>query len=123
MYYKGKSFAKGKLAGFAWPINPKPGDEFIRCNFSQILPGTKISDSFTGLTFKECNMVNITPPADAILIDCNISQISQCSHLQPGLVEQGLPECPENCEHVIDTDELELDGETITLYHYQHKVI
>ena len=122
-YYKGKSFAKAKLAGFAWPINPQPGDTFIRCNFSQINPGTKIPDSFTGLIFQECNMVNIIPPADAQMVDCLNSQISQCSNLLPDLIEQGLPECPENCEHVTETETVELDGETLTFHTYQHKVI
>jgi hypothetical protein len=119
--YKRKNFSKEKLAGFAWPINPQPGDVFERCNFTQLTP-TAIPAEYTGLTFIRCNMVNVIPPPDADLIECNNRMVSRCTHLHPQYIEQGLAECPENCSHVIDTEEIELDGETIYIYQYRDTI-
>jgi hypothetical protein len=114
--WKNKNFAKSGIAGFAWPIDPQPGDVFVNCNFTQVLPHTKIPDSYTGLTFLRCNMINIDPPADAVLVDSRNDHISYCSNLHPDRL--GLPQCEENCSHVIDVDELQLDGEVIRIYRY-----
>ena len=97
-------------------LSPQPGDSFEYCNFSQAVPKTKISDAYTGLTFSHCNLVNIDPPADATIIDCNTTQISRCAHLHPNW---GLDAEDEDCPHVTDSDTINYDGTLVkTFYHY-----
>jgi len=116
--YGRKNFS-GDLSGFV-ALNPQSGDIFEFCNFSQLLPRTEISDSYTGLTFRYCNMMNILLPADATIIDCNTAQIDKCSHLHP---DAGLDEEVANCRHVVDTDEVYYDGELIkTFYHREDQL-
>lgn len=115
MKYKKKNFAKSTLAKF-YALSPQPGDEFEMCNFSQLVEHTKIPDTYIGLTFRSCNMRNIDPPKDAILIDSPNSHWSRCSHVHPNW---NIPQCVENCSHVIDIDEIQLDGVLIEkIYHY-----
>lgn len=115
MKYEKLNFAKSKLLRF-YNLNPQPGDEFETCNFAQPVEHTKIPDKYTGLTFRSCNMRNIDPPKDAVLIDSPNSHWSRCSHVHPNW---DIPQCSENCKHVIDTDEIWLDGALIEkIYHY-----
>lgn len=101
-------------------LDPQSGDVFEYCNLSQPAPMTKISDSYTGLTFRHCNLVNIDPPADATIEDCNNAQITRCAHLHP---DWGLDAEDDDCPHVVDTDYIYYDSELIkTFYHYaDHK--
>lgn len=104
------------------PTGIENGDSFIGCNLIQINPHTAICTSVSGLTFTDCNLTNCDVPSDAEVIDCGGygRHKSRCSHLHPDMVDKGLVECVENCSHVIDTDEVWIDGVLMdTTYHYQ----
>jgi len=120
--FKRKNFSRDIIAALGWPIDPKPGDVFEDCNFSQLTPGFKIPDTFTGLTFRRCNLVNVLPPGDAIIQESLVVQISRCTNLRPDLIDKGLTPCEENCEHVVDVDEIQVDdGDPIFIYQYEDK--
>jgi len=95
------------------------GQTFENCNFMQMAPNTTIFAGKTGLSFRKCNLVNCNVPADAQIDDCLHIHKSFCSHLHEKWIDKGLSECAENCSHVIDTDEIIIDGMKIdTIYHY-----
>ena len=99
------------------------GDVIERCNLSQHTPGTAIASGVTGLTFRDCNLVNCSVPGDAVVEHCNTTQVSRCTNLHPNLIAHGLAAEVENCPHVVDTDEIYIDGTLIdTIYHYADTV-
>jgi len=117
MITRRRNFSRSGLQKF-FALDPKPGDVFEQCNFSQALPRTKIADTYTGLTFRDCNMRNIDPPADAVLERCPNSQWEYCKNKNPKFTE--LPDCPPNCKHVSDTHSLRIDSLDIdTTYEYE----
>lgn len=100
--------------------NPIPdvanGHVFEGDNFIQQFPNTAIFSGKTGLKFINCNLTNCSLPSDAIVEGTFLKQRSFCSHVHP---RWGLTECIEDCEHVVDTDEIIIDGITVdTIYHY-----
>ncbi len=99
------------------------GQEVREWNLTQILPHTPIGVGVAGLRFVSCNLLNCDVPEDATVESCLTVQKSFCSHLHPEWVEKGLPECPEDCEHVESVDEIEIDGETVVIRHYEDKVV
>jgi len=101
----------------------EPGQTVEGWNLTQLLPHTAIGVGVSGLTFVNCNLLNCDVPAAAVVEDCLTVQKSFCSHLHPEWIERGLPECSEDCEHVSDVDEIEIDGETLTIYTYVDKVV
>jgi len=114
---KSKNFSRDKLANLV----VGNGDTFESCNFSQPIPHTKICEGYTGLTFVSCNLANCDVPPDAVVENCGVRQKSRCSHLHP---EWGLSECIEDCIHVVDTDEVWIDGQLVEIiYHYEDKAI
>lgn len=105
----------------ALPTGIEDGDIFIGCNLIQIVPHTAICAGITGLTFTGCNLTNGDVPGDAIVEDCGGygRHKSRCSHLHPEMVDKGLAVCADNCSHVVDTDEVYVDGVLVdTTYHY-----
>ena len=110
-------------------LNPLPkaesGDIFESCNFVQLKPHTIIFEGLEKLTFISCNLTNCDIPSDSKCESCKPYHVEFCSHVIPKMAERGLiPVCPENCTHVVDTDELIIDGLTIdTIYHYANKVV
>jgi hypothetical protein len=67
-------------------------------------------------------LTNCDIPKDAIVDDCGGygRHKSRCSHLHPEMISFGLVECEDNCSHVVDTDEVWIDGILIdTIYHYR----
>jgi hypothetical protein len=98
----------------------KDGTAFEGCNFFQCVPGTKILEGVSGLVFRDCNLINCSVPKDAIVDGCNVSQVSFCSHLHPEYVQAGLPECQENCAHVVSVEEIQLQG-TVLYSIYQRE--
>ncbi len=103
-------------------INSSSTEYFKGCNFTQFQPNTNILVGKTGLTFERCNLVNCFVPGDATIISCNNTQISFCYHLHPE--DYNLSAEPDNCPHVIDSDELIVDGETIgIMYKYKDTVL
>jgi len=116
--YKKKnwSFTRGSL-----PENIQNGDVFEDCNFTQKEAHTKIFEDIENLTFLCCNLLNCDLPGSSQVEKSLVVQKSFCSHLHP---EWDLTECPENCSHVIDIDEIRIDGELVdTIYHRQDKVV
>ena len=101
--------------------NIKNGHLFRGDNFIQQYPHTKIFEGKTGLKFINCNLTNCSLPEDAITEGSHPKRRSFCSHIH---TKWGLPECSKNCEHVIDIDEIIIDGVVIdTVYHYADKVV
>lgn len=99
----------------------KNGHVFIGDNFIQKESNTPILTGKTELKFINCNLTNCSLPQDAITEGSHTRQRSFCSHEHP---DWGLTECIENCEHVVDTDEIIIDGVVIdTIYHYTDKVV
>ena len=112
---KYKNFSKELPSGI------KDGDRFEYCNFSQIIPNTKIFVGIKNLTFYKCNLVNCIPPNDAKAEGCNTAQIERCSHLYP---KWNLSVCSENCSHVVNIDNITIDGKIIdTIYIREDKKI
>lgn len=102
-------------------LNVSNGDTIRHTNLFQAQPNIPICQGITNLTFEKCNLGNCSVPADAIVIDCNTAQINRCAHLHP---DWGLPSEPENCPHVVDTDEIWIDGELVDIiYHYEDTAV
>lgn len=96
-------------------------DIFERCNLSQLQPNTLICLNKTGLTFRNCNLVNCIVPGDTVVERCNTTQVSRCKHLHPEWTN--LPDEDENCPHVVDIDEILVDGVLVdTVYHRKDTV-
>lgn len=97
------------------------GHTFTEYNFMQRDPHTSIFAGKTGLTFVVCNLLNCDVPADAMVDDCLTVQKSMCSHIHP---DWGLDACVDNCSHVVDTDEVWIDGVLMeTTYYYEDTVV
>lgn len=97
------------------------GQTFESDNFEQAMPDTPIFEGVTGLVFKKCNLINCALPSDAVIVSCNTSQVSRCSHLHSGY---GLTECPEECSHMVEKNEINIDGVLIdTVYTYKDTFI
>lgn len=116
------------MANYSLGIKPLPdienGHTFTGDNFLQLNAHTKIFEGKIGLTFINCNLTNCDPPPDSVFIGIRPKQASFCSHVHPSWIERGLPECIESCEHVIDTDEITIDGVVVdTVYHYSDKAV
>ncbi len=109
---KNKNFSRGRLADFT----PSSGDTIESCNLSQMYPLTGITD-VTGLTFRSCNLVNCSLPADAVVENCNTMQANLCGHLNDDY------SCPVDCEHLVGSEEIYIDGVLVeTIYEYEDKV-
>lgn len=101
--------------------NIEDGRTFTGDNFIQKNPYTLIFAGKIGLKFVNCNLTNCTLPGDAITEGSHPKQRSFCSHVHP---KWELDMCPENCEHVVDTDEIYIDGVLIDkIYSYADKAV
>jgi len=97
------------------------GDTIEDCNLMQLTTNTSICAGITGLTFQGCNLLNCSVPGDAVVENCLIINKSFCSHLHP---DWDLTPCIENCSHVVDTDEIWIDGVLVdTIYHREDTII
>lgn len=115
------------MANYSFSMLPIPevenGHTFEGDNFIQLYPHTAILVGVTGLKFIKCNLTNCDIPADATH-DTAKGQVSFCSHVHPNWVAKGLTECTQDCEHLVITDTIVIDGVTIdTVYHYEDKVV
>jgi len=118
------------MANYAWtrgqPLpTVKDGHVFEHANFTQMKPHTKIFVGVKGLVFRDCNLLNCDVPEDAIVEDCMLGHVSYCGHEHPDWVERGkLEACPVDCQHVVDADEIIIDGILLDrITHYRDKVI
>ena len=75
------------------------GDVVSSGNYSQLVPGTEICHKVKELTITGGNFTNCKPRPTWDIQGGNWSQVSFCSHLHPKLVERGLPQCADDCEH------------------------
>ena len=101
------------------------GDHFIDCNLSQLMPNTNICTGKTGLRFSNCYMQNAIVPGDSQLFDCNNIQRDKCYwiRLVDGQNLDGLPVEPENCRHVIDSDEVTVDGVVVSRTYTREEIV
>lgn len=90
------------------------------CNCSQKFPGTPIGSGKSGLSFFDSNLVNCAVPGDAVVSECNEAQIDFCYWLHDNL---GLPVEVDNCRHVVDIDNVTVDGHTQTFYDREDTVL
>ncbi len=95
------------------------GHTFNMVNFTQVSPHTIIFSGITGLTFTKCNLTNCDVPVNATIIDSPNRHREFCANIHPRWTEKGLPIEVENCNHVVDTDVITIDGVVVdTVYHY-----
>lgn len=94
-------------------------------NFTQGAPHTVIYTGCTGLTFRQCNLINCDVPAGSVVERCNTGHMTFCSHIWNGWLEKGyISACATECEHVISKDTITIDGVAVdTSYKYEDKVV
>jgi len=91
-------------------------------NFSQHTPDTPILVGKT-LAITGGNWVNVRQDPNWTITGGNWTQVSRCTNIHPEWVARGLTACDENCAHVVDTDEIWIDGQLVeTIYHYADTV-
>lgn len=105
--------------------NPLPdienGHVFMGDNFIQKDPHTLIFTDKAGLKFINCNLTNCALPGDVITEGSHPKQRSFCSHVHPKWELNG---CVEECEHVVNTDEIYIDGILVDkIYYYEDKAV
>ena len=93
-------------------------------NFTQGTPHTPIYTGYTGLTFRNCNLMNCDVPVDSIIEYCLHAQTSFCSYLHQGWLDNGyITQCAIDCQHRTIVDTVTIDGVTVdTNYTYEDKV-
>jgi hypothetical protein len=121
MLYKSKNYCRSRIS----QATAENGDEFENCNFSRSVPHTVIFEGVTGLTFISCNLFNCDIPEDAEKTKCVHIHKSICSHIHPKrLAKSEIPECDADCEHVVGSDSITIDGKLIkTKYYYEDKAV
>lgn len=109
-----------KNQNFAFTEPPcENGDVFENCNLSQkVVTGMFVGK--TGLTFIKCNRFNCNLPADSTIEGGLGIHKDCCSWLHP---EWNLSEEAENCRHVVDTDTLTVDEQTIEINYIREDTV
>ena len=103
---------------------PEPIENVVEGhNFTQGTPHTPIYAGYTGLTFRNCNLLNCDVPAGSVIEHCNRSQVSFCSHLHTEWLTPGyISACAANCTHLTVTDTVTIDSVAVdTNYSYEDK--
>jgi len=102
-----------------------PGDEIKNGavidggNFFQLVADTEILVGKT-LTINGGNWSNVKPQPEWTINGGNWAKSSLCSNVHPDFVPRGLAECNVNCSHVVDVDEVIVNGVIVeTIYHYK----
>lgn len=97
----------------------KDGSVITSGNFSQLYPNTEIMKDIS-LTINGGNWTNVKKQSTWTINGGNWTQVNRCSNLHPGLVSKGLTECAENCEHVVNAEEIYIDDILAdTIYTYE----
>jgi len=100
------------------------GDTITGGNYQQLIPNTEICADIENLTISGGNWINCKKKPTWIITGGNWAKISRCSNLHPEWIQFGLDECSTTCSHLIDTDEIWIDGELVdTIYHYEDTII
>ena len=106
---------------------PEPVNSVIEGhNFTQGAPHTAIYAGQTGLTFRNCNLTNCLIPDGSIVEGSAYPKnVSRCSHVHPKLLQYGyISECAENCEHLVDTQQVTIDSVVVdTTRYYEDKAV
>lgn len=93
------------------------GDTFDNCQFCQFVPHTAIMESFTGLTFFQCNLENCDiGPQHNKPDDCFRGHFEYCTNHPDNemMVKAGAPLCPKACKHMrAYIDEVVIDGTVV----------
>ena len=85
-------------------------DTVYSCNCVQLKAGTVVPAA----KFTRCNCMNIdTSSPGATFEDCLVVQKDLCAWLHEGI---GLPEETENCRHVVNSYEVDIDGAVYVEY-------
>lgn len=110
---------------FKQPPDVPNGSVIEGHNLTQGVPHTKIYEGKTGLTFRNCNLVNCDVPAGSVVESCNKSQVSFCAHLHDSWLEKGyIPSEVTLCSHLVTTDVITIDGVAVdTNYTYEDKAV
>lgn len=88
-------------------------------NFTQLIPETEIMVG-NQLIINGGNFVNVKQQPEWIINGGNWRNLAFCSHLHAHLVSHGLPPCAIECSHMIQKDEIEIDGVVVdTIYTYE----
>jgi len=121
MIHRNRNLSNTALALYLDEHTVSDGDTFERCNLSR-LGQESLFSGITGLIFRNCNLVNCLLPPDTTVENCLHIQKSFCTHkLDEKKVVHNLTPCEENCSHVVDMDEIEVDGVVLlTKYYYKH---
>jgi len=100
----------------------KDGSVIDSGNFTQLQPDTPIMVG-KPLTINGGNWTNVRKDPAWTINGGRWTQVSRCSHLHPELIDIGLDECALECEHMIDKDEIFIDGHLVdTIRHYADEV-
>ena len=106
---KDKNFSGPRIADFS----PTDGEVISGCNFCQSTPWTPIAVGVSGLIFRDCNLVNCSPPADSVVESSNRAQISRHTD-----------SCTVDCEHLVSSEDIIVDGVVVdTILQYEDKVV
>ena len=94
-------------------------------NMVRAVPHTAIYEGVTGLTFRNCNLINCDVPEDATVISCNTGHMEFCSHLYFNCpVLEYISQCADDCSHVVSVDTITIDSMAIdTNYTYEDKEV
>jgi hypothetical protein len=114
------------MGNYAWTTGKElpDGTVFENDNFHQREPHTAIFSGKSGLTFRNCNLINCDIPADSVVEGGVRCHVSHCSNVHPEWTDKGLTVCDVNCSHVTDTDTVTIDGVAVdTIYHYEDKAV
>ena len=124
MIHKNRNLSNAALDRYLGEVTVSNGDTFERCNLSRWEQETLFT-GITGLTFKNCNLMNCTVPGDATIQDCLHIQKSICTHIldDKGVVHSMTP-CATSCSHLVDTDTVTIDSVLIvTERYYKHTLL
>lgn len=114
------------MPNYAWTTGKDlpEGTTFEHTNFHRMEPHTAIFTGRTGMTFRNCNLLNCDLPEGSTVEGGLRGHISHCSHVHPEWVAKGLTECATECDHLVSTDEITIDGVVVdTIYHYVDKAV
>jgi hypothetical protein len=95
-------------------------------NFTQGNPHTAIYAGQTGLTFRNCNLMNCDVPAGSVVENSLYPiHVSFCSHVRPEWLENNyISACGTDCIHKTVTDTMTIDGVAIdTHITYEDKAV
>lgn len=116
---KNKNFSGSSISKLG---DVEDGEIFMYCNFSRHILGDLVIDA-SNVVFFDCNLTNCILSAGSSVQGKKYGvNKSFCKNLHPEWDD--LPDCKVDCEHVIDVDELFVDGLLVkTIYHYKDLII